>query len=70
MCYELQRGYLTLKSLKCLHTLYCSQSLFTVCVISCVCVCLFVQGERGPEGPVEEVCGGGTDAEERGEPGQ
>lgn len=35
-----------------------------------LCVFVFVQGEWGPEGPVEEVCGGGTDAEERGEPGQ
>ena len=41
---------------------------YKLCV--CVSICLFVQGERGPEGPVEEVCGGGTDAEERGEPGQ
>lgn len=31
---------------------------------------VFVQGEWGPEGPVEEVCGGGADAEEGGEPGK
>lgn len=36
----------------------------------CMCMCMSVQGERGPEGPVEEVCGGSTDAEERREPGQ
>lgn len=46
--------------------LHCS----AVIICACVCVCLFAQGERGPKGPVEEVCGGGTDAEERGEPGQ